>query len=75
VAHQKERLGALLHHAVSRSPYYRRTLGADEADRTLAELPTLPKANLMEHWDQIVCDPRLRRRDVEAHRPGRVVPG
>jgi hypothetical protein len=33
-------------HAVSRSPYYRDVLGADAAERPLAELPTLSKATL-----------------------------
>ena len=37
---------------------------------TAAEhLPTLTKATLMEQWDRIVCDPRLRRDEVEAHAP------
>jgi hypothetical protein len=31
----------------------------------LAELPTLPKATLIEEWDRIVTDPRLRLAGVE----------
>ena len=46
--YQEERVRALIHtHAVSRSPYYREALGADAAERPLAELPTLSKATLM----------------------------
>ena len=36
----------------------------------LGELPTLPKAKLMDNFDRIVTDPRLRRADVEAHLAG-----
>ena len=67
LAHQAERLRALLAHAVARSPFYRERLGADAPERPLAELPTLPKATLMEHFDRIVCDRRLRRGDLETH--------
>jgi hypothetical protein len=37
-------------------------LGPDAADGEvpLAELPTLPKATLMDNFDRIVTDPRLR---------------
>jgi phenylacetate-coenzyme A ligase PaaK-like adenylate-forming protein len=34
------------------------------------ELPTLSKAQLMDEWDRIVCDPRLRRADVAEHAAG-----
>jgi hypothetical protein len=27
----------------------------------LTELPTIDKGRMMEHFDEIVCDPRLRR--------------
>jgi hypothetical protein len=47
LVHQEERVRALITHAVSRSPYYREALGADAAERPLAELPTLSKATLM----------------------------
>ena len=47
LAHQAERVRALLTHAVNRSPYYREALGADAAERSLAELPTLSKATDM----------------------------
>lgn len=67
LAWQGERLRALLRHAAAASPYYREVLGPDAGEAPLAELPTLPKATLMEEFDRIVTDPRLRRADLEAH--------
>jgi len=68
--HQGQRLTRLLAHAVVRSPYYLEALGPDAASKPLSALPTLSKATLMEQWDRIVCDPRLRLADVEAHATG-----
>jgi phenylacetate-coenzyme A ligase PaaK-like adenylate-forming protein len=68
--HQRSRLRQQLAHATSTSRYYRETLGADAADRPLSRLPTLPKATLVEQWDRIVTDSRLRLVDVEAHTAG-----
>jgi len=68
--HQAQRLCLLLAHAVVRSPYYLEALGPDAASKPLSALPTLSKATLMEQWDRIVCDPRLRLADVEAHAAG-----
>jgi hypothetical protein len=69
---QGERLRALIAHAVAASPYYRELLGPDAAsgDVPLQELPTLPKATLMDNFDRIVIDPRLRRAELEAHVSG-----
>jgi phenylacetate-CoA ligase len=58
------RLRELLRHAVTHSPYYRETLGADAADAELSDLPTLPKPLLMDHFDAIVTDPSVRVTDV-----------
>jgi phenylacetate-CoA ligase len=67
LAYQKERVRALITHATSRSPYYREVLGADAAERPLAELPTLSKATLMAEFDRVVTDPQLRLSDLRAH--------
>jgi len=67
LAHQRTRLRVLLEHAVTSSPYYRRTLGPNAPEAPLDELPTLPKATLMERFDEIVCDSRLRLDDLKAH--------
>ncbi len=66
-AHQERQLRSLVAHAVANSAYYRDTLGRDAAERPLSELPVLSKASMMEHFDDIVCDPRLRRTGLEAH--------
>jgi phenylacetate-coenzyme A ligase PaaK-like adenylate-forming protein len=65
--HQRRRLDATLQRAVEVSPYYQGMLGHVDAGAPLEELPILNKSTLMEHWDRIVTDPRLRLRDVEAH--------
>jgi phenylacetate-CoA ligase len=72
LAYQGERLRALLRHAATASPYYREVLGPDAAadDVPLTELPTLPKPTLMDNFDRIVTDPRLRRAEIEAHLAG-----
>ena len=69
---QRERLRALVAHAVAASPYYREVLGPDAAsgDVPLRELPTLSKATMMDNFDRIVTDRRLRRADLEAHLSG-----
>jgi phenylacetate-CoA ligase len=66
LAHQRVRLRALREHAVSRSRYYREALGPDAVHADLADLPTLPKPVMMEQFDRVVTDPRLRRAELEA---------
>lgn len=68
--HQAQRLRATIEHAVAASAYYRDVLGAGAADRPLAELPVLTKATMMEHYDAIVTDPRLRIDAVDVHLAG-----
>jgi phenylacetate-coenzyme A ligase PaaK-like adenylate-forming protein len=65
LAHQRERLRAIVSHAVEHSPYYRGTLGPEAADADLADLSTLPKPVLMRELDRVVTDPRLRLDDLE----------
>lgn len=66
-AKQEQRLRALLAHAVAKSPYYRRRLaGLDIARCSLADLPTLTKAEMMEHYDELVTDPRLKKAEIAA---------
>jgi phenylacetate-coenzyme A ligase PaaK-like adenylate-forming protein len=70
LAFQHDRLRELLRHAAASSPYYRELLGRDADDAELGELPTLPKATLMEQFDRLVADPDLRLAAVEAHAAG-----
>lgn len=65
-AEQSRALARLRAHAYARSPFYRR-FHAGLADRPLAELPVLTKALLMEHFDELVTDPAIRRREIEDH--------
>jgi phenylacetate-coenzyme A ligase PaaK-like adenylate-forming protein len=69
---QRARLRKILEHAVSSSPYYREVLGRDALDPevSLEDLPTLPKATMMERFDNVVADRRLRLADLEAHATG-----
>ena len=62
---QRERLRALVRHAVRCSPYYRDVLGAGAEDADLADVPTLSKPVLMERFDDVVTDPRLRLAELE----------
>src|SRR4051812_6205279 len=66
-----ERLRALLRTAKARSPWHaRRLAGIDVETITgadLAAVPTMSKADVMEHWDEIVTDRRLTLELAEAH--------
>ena len=63
--YQHERLRALIRDAVADSPYYREALGPGAENRDLTELPTLPKTRLMEEFDRVVTDRRLRLAEIE----------
>ena len=64
--HQRGRLRSLLEQVLETSDFYRESLGPDAADADLADLPTLSKPVLMERFDDIVTDKRLRRSELEA---------
>src|SRR5262249_52090160 len=70
--YQRDRLRDVIAHAVTSSPYYRETLGRDAlaGDIHLDELPILTKQTLMEQFDRVVADPRLRLAALEAHATG-----
>jgi putative adenylate-forming enzyme len=63
--HQQQRLEVVVRHAAAHSPFYRRWLAKtgplDESPVELQRLPVLDKTLLMQHFDELVCDPRLRR--------------
>jgi phenylacetate-coenzyme A ligase PaaK-like adenylate-forming protein len=62
---QRERWRRLLHHAASHSPYYQSRLRGLDLDRCRpAEVPVLTKAEMMEHFDAIVTDRRIRLASV-----------
>ena len=64
--HQRGRLRTLLEQVLETSDFYRESLGPDAADADLADLPTLSKPVLMEQFDDLVTDKRLRRSELEA---------
>ena len=63
--HQQQRLDTVVGHAATHSPYYRRWLAKSGALNggpvQLRRLPVLDRSLLMEHFDELLCDPRLRR--------------
>ena len=61
---QRERLDDLVRHAAARSPYYRDRLTDKGRAVDLADLPAIDKATMMENFDEIVCDPALRRDEL-----------
>jgi phenylacetate-CoA ligase len=68
IRHQQQRLETVVRHAAIHSRFYRRqfaetgTLG--DGPVQLSRLPVLDKSLLMEHFDELVCDPRLRRDEL-----------
>lgn len=66
-AHARGRLLAIVRHAAQHSPYYREAFSgiALDDDLDLRALPSLDKRTLLEQWDAIVTDPRLRLSDVQ----------
>lgn len=72
--HRQAALRRLVRVARDLSPWHRKRLAdvhPDEVDEsTMAELPVMTKDDLMEHFDEIVTDERLRRSVVEDHLAG-----
>jgi phenylacetate-CoA ligase len=70
-AHRTRQLRELVRIATERSPWYRKRLSGVDIDRldhtSLADLPVLTKAELMEHFDDILTDSRLSLAGLEAH--------
>ena len=68
VRHQQHRLEVVVRHAAAHSPFYRRqfaqTGALGDGPVQLSRLPVLDKPLLMEHFDELVCDPRLRRDEL-----------
>ncbi len=68
---QRTRLRALLARAIDRSPFHAARLAGINPDRfelaDLARLPIMTKAQMMEHFDEVVTDRRVTRQAVEAH--------
>lgn len=74
---QEERVGELVRFAREKSPFYRTLYAGIDPDksRKLRDLPTVDKVRIMDHFDEVVTDPRLRLSSIlsfldEADGPG-----
>ena len=70
--HRQRALDALVRHAAAHSPFYRERLSGVPGDGPveLRSLPTLDKATMMDRFDDLVSDRRLRRDELLAHLEG-----
>jgi phenylacetate-CoA ligase len=61
--YQQKRLESVVRHAAGHSPFYRERLAGvvGQGPVELSRLPTLNKSEMMEHFDELVTDGRLRR--------------
>jgi phenylacetate-CoA ligase len=64
---KRERLTELVGHAARHAPYYREALAGYDPAVGVASLPVLGKATMMERFDDVVCDRRLRRDALLEH--------
>jgi phenylacetate-CoA ligase len=68
VRHQQQRLEVVVRQAAAHSPFYRRqfaeTGALADGPVQLTRVPVLDKPLLMEHFDELICDPRLRRDEL-----------
>jgi len=68
---QQKRLNKLLKHVLEKSIFYQRYykqhgIIIDNVDKiALQDLPPIDKKIMMEHFDDLVCDPLIRREDLE----------
>jgi phenylacetate-CoA ligase len=66
---QQQQLSSLAMHAISHSPFYRELYSHIDTNKgiVLNDLPIINKATMMENFDRIVTDPRLKLADLQAH--------
>ena len=62
---REKRLEAIVEHARKNSPYYRKLYQELPESFCLSDLPHTDKKNLMQNWNDWVCDRELRLREVE----------
>jgi phenylacetate-CoA ligase len=70
--HQQKRLNALVRYAVEHSPFYRERFAGllDAGPVELGALPMLDRQTMMERFDELVTDRRLRRDALLSHLDG-----
>ena len=64
--HQNHELKLLREYAYKKSPFYRK-LHCGKFDAPLSDLPVVTKSQLMNEFDQVVTNPRMSLKEVEAH--------
>jgi phenylacetate-CoA ligase len=66
---QQQRLASLVTYAIRHSPFYRELYGNIKmgGQLVLNELPIIDKATMMEHFDRVSTDPRLKLAELQAH--------
>jgi phenylacetate-coenzyme A ligase PaaK-like adenylate-forming protein len=66
---QQQRLRLLVHHATEHSPFYRELYGTRRRGDPvpLQELPVVNKALVLDNFERLVTDPRLKLDRLEAH--------
>jgi phenylacetate-coenzyme A ligase PaaK-like adenylate-forming protein len=67
--HQQARLNEIVRHAARCSAFYREFYNGLNLDREidLGALPVVDKATVMDNFNRLVTDPRLKLSDLEAH--------
>jgi putative adenylate-forming enzyme len=68
---QQSRLRLLVRHAIDKSPFYRELYQGIKIDGGLVvtDLPPISKKVMMENYDKVVTDPRLKLKDLLAFIP------
>lgn len=67
-ARQKERLNELVAFARANSCFYaEKYRGLPDTIRDVRQLPPVTKPELMEHFDDVITDPAVRKADVQKH--------
>jgi phenylacetate-CoA ligase len=68
-AFQQQQLQCIVKHAVKHSPFYRKAFAHIDTYKPflLEELPVLNKKTMMENYDEVVTDPRLKLSEIEDH--------
>lgn len=66
---QHQQLSSLVMHAIRHSPFYGELYSHIDTSKgvVLNDLPIINKATMMENFDRIVTDPRLKLADLQAH--------
>lgn len=62
---RNQRLREIINYAKENSPYFKQLYGEVPENFELTDLPPTDKKNLMEHWNDWVCDRDLKLEDVE----------